>query len=260
MRRKVKPKLGFLVPRVTCAETLSSLSSLVASSSASQVPTLNGVNSSLVIQDAQNNTRSKLLSDLTENLENWVAPEKIRRGFPYYLSGYDDDDRPIWVLEMGRYNVRQAVEEGGETLQALEMWMQQCAYRVMKSAIGRGTPGDENRILMFLIDADGLELSQLTHLPTLGFFLRQAFVYSKLIQDYLGATIIVNANYVAQWLINLSRPVFGHAMERVEVYGTNKATWIPQLRRKFPPDAIPPWYGGICTPILQSDLLNGKLG
>ncbi|CAG7729490.1 unnamed protein product, partial [Allacma fusca] len=30
-------------------------------------------------------------------LEHWKAPQELQDKFPYYLSGYDYDDQPVWV-------------------------------------------------------------------------------------------------------------------------------------------------------------------
>ena len=56
--------------------------------------------------------------------------------------------------------------------------------------------------------------------------------------------IIFAANYATQVAIQLARPVAGRLMERVEVFGSNKEKYKPILRRRFPPESIPPWYGG----------------
>ena len=55
---------------------------------------------------------------------------------------------------------------------------------------------------------------------------------------------IFTANYVTEVLLRLGRGVFGRIFEVIDVYGTNKARWLPVLLRLFPRDQLPPQYGG----------------
>ena len=59
--------------------------------------------------------------------------------------------------------------------------------------------------------------------------------------DYFPFTV----NYVAQAMINILRPVLGNLMEKIQVYGTNKSKWMPELLRQLPQDQLPSWYGGL---------------
>ncbi|CAG7827055.1 unnamed protein product, partial [Allacma fusca] len=39
-------------------------------------------------------------------LYKWVPPMDLQLRFPYYLTGYDDENRSIWVVEFGKWNLR----------------------------------------------------------------------------------------------------------------------------------------------------------
>ena len=52
------------------------------------------------------------------------------------------------------------------------------------------------------------------------------------------------ANYLADTFLRLAKSVFGRLFEVLEVHGTSRASWIPQLLRHFPRDQLPEWYGG----------------
>ncbi|CAG7724575.1 unnamed protein product, partial [Allacma fusca] len=52
------------------------------------------------------------------------------------------------------------------------------------------------------------------------------------------------ANYATKLAADIARPAVGRLMEKVEVYGTGRATWLPKLLKLFPMDILPSWYGG----------------
>ncbi|CAG7818498.1 unnamed protein product, partial [Allacma fusca] len=78
-------------------------------------------------------------------------------------------------------------------------------------------------------------LTYIIHLSTL---------YRNLIEKCIHKGIVINTNFVAERLIDVVRPILGSIMEKIEIYGNNRAKWITVLRRHFPADQIPDWYGG----------------
>ena len=62
------------------------------------------------------------------------------------------------------------------------------------------------------------------------------------------ATVIQNliqtANYVATGFINIMRPLLGEAFNKVQIFGTNSARWVPLLLKQIPQSQLPQWYGG----------------
>jgi len=181
----------------------------------------------------------------SKGLELWEAPRYIQKNYPYYLSGHDEEEgRPIWVMEFGRMNLRPLVEEGGEMLKAFEKYTEQIAYRIVKSIKAAATPERPVTEAIFILDFDGLNLQQVSSFPVMTFGLNLVMKNRELIMDYLGPTIFINANFLAENTIRLVRPALGPAFQKVEIYGTNKQTWIPKLRRLLGSSSIPPWYGG----------------
>jgi hypothetical protein len=59
---------------------------------------------------------------------------------------------------------------------------------------------------LFLVDFDGLQLRQVSHVPTLAFLIKLALTYRELITNHLGATVIINANFLAENLIRIFKP------------------------------------------------------
>ena len=97
---------------------------------------------------------------LTPELETWEAPEDMQKGYPYFLSGFDYENRPggiyahdtcvlvcsrsnaimrvklslsVWVVEAGKWDVAKATEQGEERKAIFQKYCYQFAYRVVKS-------------------------------------------------------------------------------------------------------------------------------
>ncbi|CAG7721599.1 unnamed protein product [Allacma fusca] len=185
------------------------------------------------------------LRNLTIELESWEEPEELTKKFPYYFAGYDSNDWPVWIAEVGKFNIRRAVELGNEEL--LVKYTFKAIYRIIKTIHDKDSPEEEIRFGAFILDYDGFDWYQINHAETVNFMLRVLRDYKEVIEEFLGYCMLINVSHPAQVLINLVRPILGRMLERVDVFGTNKVKWIPALRRKFPENILPRWYGGNLT-------------
>ena len=79
-------------------------------------------------------------------VDNWVAPLEIRKWLPYYITGYDEDGIPIYVMEYGKWRYAQALanknEEGrAQTKKTIAKYLMQVSYRMWRDAIANGGQG-----------------------------------------------------------------------------------------------------------------------
>jgi len=206
-----------------------------------QDPALNSIGADSTLQRDTPTIYNASKVELTDDLESWVPPSDFQRNFPYYLSGFDDEDQPIWIIEIGKYNFRDFVLRGKDTQADLSKYLRQLAYRVRKSRTRHDPKGKTN----FILDFEGLSFPQFSDISTIAFILQQATDYSSLLDTALNKAVLVNANYVTEALVNLVRPIFGRIFANVEIYGTNRAKWLPLMLRHFPQDQLPEYYGGI---------------
>ncbi|CAG7834399.1 unnamed protein product, partial [Allacma fusca] len=112
---------------------------------------------------------AKIHSVQEENalLDKWKSPKEILVKCPYFVSGFDIEKRPVFVLE-------------------------------------------------FL------------HAPTVQYILHHFAAFQQ-IQDSFAYGYYVNVNAVASQFISMVKPILGSALERVEILGTQKSSWIPKL-------------------------------
>ncbi|CAG7828256.1 unnamed protein product [Allacma fusca] len=178
------------------------------------------------------------------DLDAWEAPREIRERVPYYLAGYDYDRRPVWMVEVGKIDFRGLIEQGENTIANLEKYLLQSEINVIKSLQAADTPGDEIREALYIYDMEDFTMKQISHLPTVAAAVRFGKKYSDLTVQFVGSIVIINSNYATKLAADIARPAVGRLMEKVEVYGTGRATWLPKLLKLFPMDVLPSWYGG----------------
>ncbi|CAG7829134.1 unnamed protein product [Allacma fusca] len=139
---------------------------------------------------------SKIDNEKEQNavLERWKAPKEITEKFPYYVSGFDIEGRPVFIMEIGKWPIRYTVEKGGEDLKNLDMHMEQFFHRVV---VGPRAFFNDSEIgapdTAAILDWEGFSLIQLVHAPTLQYILRH-FAGFQRIQDSFAYGYYVNVN------------------------------------------------------------------
>ncbi|CAG7830795.1 unnamed protein product [Allacma fusca] len=168
----------------------------------------------------------------------WEASETIRRNFIYYISGYDYEGRAILVLPWGVWDTRSVVEKGGDNRRDLEKHLDQLVERIIQGVFSMNSTGTEDlpfsNELAVIIDFDDLDFYQLTLPENLRFLVKMSAKIDLCFYK-IGYGYIINANTVAQQLIDILRPTFGRFLERLEVFGTMSSYWKPRILRSFPP-------------------------
>ncbi|CAG7819718.1 unnamed protein product [Allacma fusca] len=170
---------------------------------------------------------------------NWEAPRELQEKFPYYQSGYDYEDQPVWIAEVGKYNVREQVEKGPEAAQNLSRYLFQGVFRLFESMIVKDSPTKEIRNVFVIGDWEGLDITQSTHLPTVRFAMHLLRTYREFLALGIGYAIGLNVNYVTTLMFESIRPILGGLFEKIELYGTNPAKWKIALQKFLPLSAIP---------------------
>ncbi|CAG7837196.1 unnamed protein product, partial [Allacma fusca] len=96
-----------------------------------------------------------------EDYDTWEAPAGIQKNYPYYLSGFDDDGRPIWVVEIGKWDIKSAVERGEEWEKIFTKYCNQWLYRVIQSVGLKSTEENTVKEAITIHDYEGFSLDQL---------------------------------------------------------------------------------------------------
>ncbi|CAG7725810.1 unnamed protein product [Allacma fusca] len=152
------------------------------------------------------------------NLSAWKAPRNFSKALPYYLSGYDEQKRPIWVCEFGKWDIRSFIEKGEESLDTLDKYVDHTLLTIYNSSISK-----DNKTIMAIgiMDWDGFQESQLFSVQTMNFYIEK----TRLIYFVMGHAYhayLINVNFVARTVLDMTKPILGEEFAKVEVFGTNE--------------------------------------
>lgn len=179
-------------------------------------------------------------ADTDNEILQWKAPEYMKKSFPYYLSGYDYDDAPVWIIEIGHWDVRSIVEEGGELLKEFDKYVNQGLAIINASGQNNGTDG-----YVLILDGEGYGFRQATHIRTVHKMIDVIRKFaSAAVDGGLKYAFAVNVNYVAENMWSVIKPSAASLTRNFEVYGTNSKVWVPKLLKQIPKDQLPEMYGG----------------
>ncbi|CAG7832416.1 unnamed protein product, partial [Allacma fusca] len=104
------------------------------------------------------------ISNKYDDILNWDAPKEFQNNFRYYLSGHDFENRPVVIVEHGRWYTREIAEKGGEALATLKNMTDQLVQRVKsgyyceKLNLTDVNCKDSEGVTIF--DYDGMDLRQ----------------------------------------------------------------------------------------------------
>ncbi|CAG7713485.1 unnamed protein product, partial [Allacma fusca] len=159
---------------------------------------------------------AKFLNNEEQNdfLDRWKSPKEILDKFPYYISGFDIEKRPVFIFQIGKWPIRSFVEKGGQALDNLSTHMRQFFRRI---EIGPRAFFNESDLgapdTVTIIDWEDFSLSQLTHGPTVQYILHHFTAFQR-IQDSFAYGYYLNVNTFASHFISLAKPILGSALER----------------------------------------------
>ncbi|CAG7816644.1 unnamed protein product [Allacma fusca] len=170
----------------------------------------------------------------------WKAPEYMTKTFPYYLSGYDYDGAPVWIIELGHWDVRSIVEGGDSLLKEFDRYVDQGLAIIKASGQNNSTDG-----YVLIIDGDGYGLRQASNIRTV---YKMIDVIRKFANDAVDGGLkyafAINVNYVAENMWGVLKPTAASLTRNFEVFGTNSKVWVPKLLKQIPKDQLPEIYGG----------------
>ncbi|CAG7698269.1 unnamed protein product [Allacma fusca] len=177
------------------------------------------------------------------DLEKWEEPEELTKNLVYYLSGFDFENRPVWVVEFGKWDLRSILERGEIWDKLFDKYVDKFLWRLWKSLPIKATPEKPVKECVVIFDMEGYDLQQMNSPAALGFIIKKLRTVTAAIPITSGAYII-NANFLAKNLLNLLRPVLGKEFSRVEIYGANSKSYRRVLLRNIPQNQLPESYGG----------------
>ncbi|CAG7826570.1 unnamed protein product [Allacma fusca] len=177
------------------------------------------------------------------DLEEYEPPKELSETLPYYLSGFDFDNRPIWVVEFGKWDLRSYLEKGDKWEKLVDKYVDKFFWRLYESTQIKGTEELPVKSGVLIVDFDGLTYRQFSSPAALAFYFKKlrALVFAL---PFAQNVFAVNVNYASRNLLEIVRPIIGKDFHRVDIFGTNPNRYRPALLRVLPKNQLPQWYGG----------------
>ncbi|CAG7733120.1 unnamed protein product [Allacma fusca] len=180
--------------------------------------------------------------EITETeLENWEAPNEIQSQIPYYLSGYNDKGRPIWIFEVGKYPLLSLLDKGPETVAVLEKYFEQAGLRIVKSSTAKNP---DNGLQDVIFDCEGADILRVANSRTIAFIVELVKKMGLQKGDTREKVVLINVSPPLKSVLTIAQKGFGQLFDQLFIFGTDKSEWENTLLKMFPADQLPEWYGG----------------
>ncbi|CAG7727155.1 unnamed protein product [Allacma fusca] len=171
----------------------------------------------------------------------WEPSKEMKTKYPYYLSGYDYEGAPVWIIEFGKWDLKSAAEAGGEITENFDKYVHQYFATLVNST------GDisANQGFFAILDLEGYDITQAKSVPGIQKFLWMAQTFVDAVKgDKTKGGILINVNNFFGNVWKVAGPIIGKYFKTITVFGTNSEAWRPLLLQKIPQDQLPERYGG----------------
>ncbi|CAG7815173.1 unnamed protein product [Allacma fusca] len=170
-----------------------------------------------------------------ENLKHWRSPKVF---FPYMQFGFDKEGCPVFLMPIGRWEIRSAIESGDivPALRFIYQALETIISSTNKTGIYQGT---------VICDFDGFGYRQIAHRTVLQGMLEVLRVFEANYPEVLKAAYVINAPTIFNYLFTLIKPLLNsRTLAKVQIFGPNKQKWQEVILRQIDADQIPPFWGG----------------
>lgn len=170
-----------------------------------------------------------------EHLANWKSPKVF---FPYIHFGYDKEGAPVYLMPIGRWEMRACIENGDivPSLRYIYQVLENIISTANKQGIYEG---------IVICDFDGFGYRQVAHRGVLQGMQEVLRVFESNYPEVLKAAFVINAPKVFNYLFALVKPMLNsRTLGKVQIFGANRPKWQEALLARIDADQIPPYWGG----------------
>ncbi|CAG7830067.1 unnamed protein product [Allacma fusca] len=154
-----------------------------------------------------------------QDLQNWTAPENFKAKFPYYLSGYDYENRAIIVMEWGKWYTRLIAQTGGEELRNLEkmqdQFVEQLRTSFFRKPLNGSEPSSSDDEFVMIMDMNHYELLQLGSLKNIQYLMKYFAKFDACFEKF-SYGFMINVSAVAEQFVRIYNAFMANIMEGYE--------------------------------------------
>ncbi|CAG7815171.1 unnamed protein product [Allacma fusca] len=168
-------------------------------------------------------------------LKTWRSPVVL---YPYMQFGFDKANCPIFMLPVGRWDIRSTIESGDMALSL------RFVYQALETVVSTAHKAGNSQGIIIL-DFDGFTYRQIAHRTVLQGFLEVIRVFDANYPELLKSCYVINAPKIFNALFTLIKPVLNsRTLVKIHIFGPNKPKWQEALLKHTESDQLPPFWGG----------------
>ena len=122
-----------------------------------------------------------------------MAPPEVRKWFPYYLAGYDDEGCPLYVIEYGKWNFAEALtkaKDGPDKMKDIFMkYFEQGVYRILRDGLANDAQG-----VGAIFDWDQFDFGNYADPSAIELGMKQFSMLDRL-YNVLNYALVINSKY-----------------------------------------------------------------
>ncbi|XP_021952264.1 SEC14-like protein 4 [Folsomia candida] len=172
--------------------------------------------------------------------EDWT---KFKKQYPYYLSQYDKEGKPVLYLHPAAWDLRKiAISNDAKQFQRYidkaidESWLKVYEYQSKYENVTQG---------VLLVNMKGYNVVQHACLQCIPIILRGILTYERYYPGLAHKIFLINTPSTFEPLLQVIRGALSPPTEKaLLIYGMSKGEWSPILQKYFDMDQIPEELGG----------------
>jgi len=180
------------------------------------------------------------------HLENW---SDMIKEFHATMDTYDKDGRPVGVIDIYDWDIRQAAIQGKgqRLLRYLDYLMENVTTQVYER-LGAGMPVTQWKVLG---NADGFNLIQHGCALCIPLWIQFVQGLEKHYTGWLDEFIIIDAPSTINIVFEAVKPFLStQTRDAIKIFSANRAKWMPYLEERIERSERRPPYGGTKPPVI----------
>ncbi|CAG7815057.1 unnamed protein product [Allacma fusca] len=178
-----------------------------------------------------------------DQISTWELPKDLQGLLPQGFIGYDDNNCPIVLANIGKWGSKTVVANTNREDAIKPHWKmyEELKVRMRGRFTGDGTPVTQ---VCFIADMNGLSLLQTTP-QVLRAFVDIVQAFEANYPEFLRTLFLINCPWFIPKIYSLAKPFLSaKTVDKLHFFGYNQEEWSRALRKQIPDSALPTDYGG----------------
>ncbi|CAG7724876.1 unnamed protein product, partial [Allacma fusca] len=159
-----------------------------------------------------------------DDIDSWKAPTELEQIFPIYQAGYDIYNRPVWVFEFGKFDLKSQFNKGTQGIEDLKKYMYRNTLIMLdvghrQSARNKGPSINGIAQALTVVDFDKFKVANFIHSSIFSVLQDTFYTHSHLLNAVWSKVLMINLPYPPKLIKAVAVPFLGPLVNKLEVYG-----------------------------------------